>query len=165
MRIPAIAAVFVAIIASMSACSQENRSSAAPGTDTSSSDAILPGSPQETTGIEALILGSIPLDSYPVALQKGNLRAREVVISPGGRIAAHAHDSHPAIVYVVEGELVEHRSDRETSVVRRQGDTYFEGPGVTHWVENVSSQPVRAFSIDIQPVSQDQLVNSLRLSE
>jgi hypothetical protein len=78
---------------------------------------------------------------------------REVVLSPGAKIRVHGHNQRPAIAYVLEGELVDHRSDSEHPLVRQQGDSYFEGPGVVHWVENVSNHRVRVISVDIVPTN------------
>lgn len=107
--------------------------------------------PTETTGIESSILGAISLEAYLGTLKGGNLRVREVVLLPGAKIAVHAHNHRPAVVYVLEGELVEHRNGSEKSLIRRQGDTYFEGPGVVHWSENVSPNRVRVLALDIVP--------------
>lgn len=129
--------------------------STAPESDNLVAQEIARGGPSETTGLEASVLGAVDLKPYGETLTAANLRAREVVLSPGAKIAVHAHHSRPAIVYVLEGELVEHRSDSETPSVRRQGDTHFEGPGVVHWVQNASSTPARAFSVDIVPTASE----------
>lgn len=117
-------------------------------------EAIANGAPTETTGIEVtLIPGAIPLGSYNTALEGSQLRAREIVLLPGGRIAVHSHDKRAAIAYVLEGELVEHRSDADGPIVRRQGDTFIEGPGLVHWSENASSEPARVIAVDILPAA------------
>jgi len=97
------------------------------------------------------VLGTMSLAGYPDVLKDGELRVREVVLEPGARIAVHSHESRPAIVYVIEGEVVEHRSDSKDPVIRRQGDVYFEGADVVHWLENTSSNRVRALAVDIIP--------------
>lgn len=107
--------------------------------------------PSETTGVFTNVRGAIELAGYSDALLEGSLRVREVTVEPGGRIAVHAHDERPAVVYVVEGELVEHRSDSPGPIVRGQDDVYLEGPGVVHWLENVAQQPARAITVDIFP--------------
>jgi quercetin dioxygenase-like cupin family protein len=101
------------------------------------------------------VLGAIPLAAYGTALEGGALRAREIDLPPGAKIAAHAHDGRPALVHVLEGELVEHRNDSETPLIHRQGDTYFEGPRLVHSIENVSGNPVRVFAVDILPPQQE----------
>lgn len=109
------------------------------------------GAPTQSTGIDSTVLGAIPLEEFFEALKGRNLRAREVVLLPGAKIAVHKHDRRPALVYVLEGEVVEHRSDSEEPVIRRQGDIYFEPFGVVHWLENVSPNRVRALAVDIAP--------------
>ena len=111
--------------------------------------AIDQGAPTQSIGMAPTVLGAISLATYADALKDGELRAREVVLQPGATIAVHSHDSRPAVVYVLEGELVEHRSDSEDPVIRRQGDVYFEGPEVVHWSENLSPNRVRVLAVDI----------------
>lgn len=114
------------------------------------------GSATGSAGIETTVLGTIPLAAYQEALEGGALRAREVVLPPGAKIEAHRHDQRPAVAHVLEGEIVEYRSDSDAPVIRRAGDTYFEGPDLVHWLENVSPNPVRVFSVDIVPNSSEQ---------
>lgn len=109
------------------------------------------GGPTQTTGLVSTVLGAMSLEKYFEALKGRYLRAREVVLLPGGKIAVHTHDRRPAVVYVLEGEVVEHRSDSEEPVIRRQGDTYFEPFGVVHWLENISPNRVRVLAVDIAP--------------
>ena len=106
--------------------------------------------PTKTIGIETpTILGAISLEAYPETLKRSQLRAREVVLLPGAKIAVHTHSHRPTVVYVLEGELVEHRNDSEMPVIRRQGDTYFETLGVVHWVENTSPNRTKVLAVDI----------------
>lgn len=116
-----------------------------------SARAIERGVPTETTSMESSTLGTIFLEPYLGTLEGADFRARAVLLLPGAKIAIHAHDHPPAIVYVLENELVVHRNDSDSPVVRRRGDTYFEGPGVVHWLENVSADSVRAIAVDIVP--------------
>jgi len=81
------------------------------------------------------------------------LRAREIVIAPGGVIAVHEHNTRPGVAYILEGEIVEHRNDSDKPVLRRPGDAAFERTGVAHWWENRSDKPVRALVVDIVPGS------------
>lgn len=113
---------------------------------------IANGAPTETSGIEETVqLGAVALSPYYQAMNGARLRARIVVMEPGGKILVHAHDKRPTFTYVLEGELVEHRSDMEAPVIRRAGDSFFESDGLVHWSENVSSKPVRALAVDILP--------------
>lgn len=115
-------------------------------------EAIAQGAPTQTTGVEVTVVpGVIPLGAYFESLQGSRFRARVIVLLPGAKIAVHAHDKRPGMVHVLEGEMVEHRSDSREPVIRRQGDTFYEGPGLVHWSENVSPDPVRIFAADILP--------------
>lgn len=129
----------------------EDHASVTPDYDEMIAQEIADGAPVDNSGIEGSVLGAIDLASYANMLEGGQLRARELTLLPGGRIGVHAHNHRPAIVYVLEGEFIEHRSDSPEPLVRRKGDTFFEGPGLVHWSENISDQPVRALAVDIVP--------------
>lgn len=111
---------------------------------------IKAGGPAENRGVEAVNrLGSILLDGEFPGLEGKELRAREIIIAPGGVIAVHQHDARPGLAYILDGEIVEHRNDAEGPVTRRAGDISFEKTGVVHWWENVSDAQVRALVVDI----------------
>lgn len=148
---PVAIIVFGAVGLNVAACSQDQVQDVPTDVDRDIAREIEQGAPTESTGLESAVLGAIPLDAYPATLAGGSLRAREVVLLPGAKIRVHAHHQWPALVYVVEGEVVEHRNDSEGPLIRRQGDTYFEGHGVVHWLENNSPDIARAFSVDIVP--------------
>ncbi|MCP4891988.1 MAG: cupin domain-containing protein [Planctomycetaceae bacterium] len=77
------------------------------------------------------------------------LRARELTFEPGAVVAIHQHDSRPGFAYILEGEIVEHRSDQKEPLVRRVGDVAVEWTGISHWWENQSGKQVRALVVDI----------------
>jgi len=115
---------------------------------------IARGAPTRSNGIESSrVLGAIALEPHYAAMMGKEMRAREVVLAPGAKILVHGHDVRPAIVYVLEGELVEHRAGSDQPLVRRQGDIYFETVGIVHWSENISQYPVRVLAVDILPSS------------
>ena len=106
--------------------------------------------PNKTHGIESVtVLGSIGLEKDFPALKGKQLRARELVIAPGGVVAVHQHDSRPGIAYILEGEIIEHRNDQAEAIVRKQGAVAFEQSGIAHWWENKSTKAVRALVVDI----------------
>jgi quercetin dioxygenase-like cupin family protein len=108
--------------------------------------------PTETVGIESsTILGAVSLGQDFEALEGRKLRAREVVVLPGARIAVHMHDQRPGVAYLIEGELVEHRSDSEKPLTRHAGDASFEKMGIVHWWENLSANKARVLVVDIVP--------------
>ena len=54
-------------------------------------------------------------------------------------------------VYILEGEIYEHRDGVAKPVLHRNGDVAMEKTGVTHWWENKSAKPARALVVDIVP--------------
>lgn len=123
---------------------------AAPGVVPDREREISAEGPTENRGIEAVIaLGAIALtDEFP-GMDGKQLRAREIVIKPGGVIAVHRHEQRPGVAYILEGEIVEHRNDADGPITRRVGDVAFEKTGVIHWWENASDALVRALVVDI----------------
>lgn len=112
--------------------------------------------PAETVGVKSsTILGMVPLGEDFGALEGRVLRAREVVLLPGAQIAVHQHDARPGVLYVLEGELTEHRNDSESAIVRRMGQTSFEKAGVVHWWVNKTQTEARALVVDIVPENLD----------
>ncbi len=111
--------------------------------------------PDANRGVEAVhALGALLLGGEFPGLEDRQLRAREIVISPGGVIAVHQHEGRPGLAYILEGEIVEHRNDADGPILRRAGDIAFENTGVIHWWENASDARVRALVVDIVPVEQ-----------
>jgi quercetin dioxygenase-like cupin family protein len=96
--------------------------------------------------------GTVELGSEFPSMQGRQLRAREIVIEPGGVIAVHEHHARPGLAYILEGEVVEHRNDHPEPILHKPGGIAFEWTGVVHWWENRSDRPVRALVVDIVPV-------------
>ena len=106
--------------------------------------------PRENKGIENVkVLGTMSLSQEFSSSEGRELRAREITLAPGGVVAVHQHDSRPGVAYILEGEVVEHRSDAKAPILRKVGEVSFEKTGVTHWWENLSQQKVRAYVVDI----------------
>ena len=111
--------------------------------------------PVKNKGIKSVKpVGSVALGSEFPALAGRQLRARELVIEPGGVVAIHQHDQRPGMAYILEGEILEHRSDQAQPLRRKKGDAAFEQTGLSHWWENKSKRPVRALVVDIVPIDQ-----------
>jgi len=106
--------------------------------------------PTEHVGIAAAAVGAIALDQVP-ELADRQVRARVVTIAPGGKVAVHEHDDRPGFAYILSGQAVEHRSDREEPVTLGPGEVAFEKDGVVHWWHNPGEQPVRALVVDLVP--------------
>jgi len=106
--------------------------------------------PTKTIGIGSVnLLGVIGLEKDFPTLKGRQLRARELLIEPGGVVAVHQHDTRPGVAYILEGEIIEHRNDSNAPIVRGIGSVAFEQSGVAHWWENKSGKPVRALVVDI----------------
>jgi quercetin dioxygenase-like cupin family protein len=74
------------------------------------------------------------------------------VIAPGGVVPWHDHKVRPANIYVVSGEIVEHRSTCLVPIVHKAGDVTEEfAPNLAHWWKNESKKPVELLSADILP--------------
>ncbi|MEM1316516.1 MAG: cupin domain-containing protein [Pseudomonadota bacterium] len=113
---------------------------------------LLADGPTETTGVSRVsLIGSMPLDGEFQSSDGLVMRVRELVIEPGGIVAVHQHTNRPGAAYIVEGELVEHRSTEAGPVVKTAGETAMERSGVIHWWENESDAPARAVVVDIVP--------------
>lgn len=115
---------------------------------------LMDSAPTETKGIlSSSLLGSIELGRDFEGLAARNLRAREVRLEPGAVVGVHPHEGRPAVVYVLEGEMTEYRSDADAGLLRRKGDVSFEETGMSHWWQNDSGLPVLLFVVDIVPES------------
>jgi quercetin dioxygenase-like cupin family protein len=108
--------------------------------------------PTANRGIESVkVLGTVPLAGEIEGAGKRVLRARELVIAPGGVVGVHQHDQRPGVAYVLEGEMTEFRGERGEPIVHRAGSAAFEWSGVTHWWENRGSTRARALVVDLVP--------------
>ena len=109
--------------------------------------------PTQNKGIRSVRpLGAVELGGeFPLAAGR-QLRARELIIEPGGVVAVHQHDARPGVAYILEGEIIEHRNDHPQPLVRKAGNVALEKTGISHWWENRSPHPVRALVVDIVPV-------------
>jgi hypothetical protein len=67
-------------------------------------------------------------------------------------VPTHWHDDRPAILYMLEGELIEHNSFCAVPIVFKAGDYAPEfGPGYASWWENKSGKPAIILSSDVVP--------------
>jgi quercetin dioxygenase-like cupin family protein len=108
--------------------------------------------PTETLGIESLtVLATVELGDEFAGMEGYILRAREIVVAPGGQVAVHQHDARPGVAYIIEGEMVEYRNDQAGPIPRSAGEISTEKTGVVHWWKNESSENAHALVVDIVP--------------
>lgn len=97
-------------------------------------------------------LQTIDLGKEIPGLEGRQLRMRKVILKPGGAIPPHSHTDRPAVVYILQGRVREHRSDRDAPVEYGAGESITEHASVHHWVENIGDEPLIGIVVDIPNV-------------
>jgi quercetin dioxygenase-like cupin family protein len=100
-------------------------------------------------GVTDTVLASIDLAKEPVQLNDHLQRIRKLVIQPGGVVPWHSHTDRPALIYIVEGEIVEYASNCSVPIVHKAGDVRAETQGTSHWWKNLGDKTVTLLSFDI----------------
>ncbi|MDX1695963.1 MAG: cupin domain-containing protein [Ketobacteraceae bacterium] len=100
-------------------------------------------------------LETIELSKEIPGLEGRQLRMRKIVLEPGGAIAPHYHTDRPAVVYVLQGRVREHRSDQDVPLEYGAGDTITESAAVHHWIENIGDQPLIGIVVDIHNLASE----------
>jgi quercetin dioxygenase-like cupin family protein len=105
--------------------------------------------PTENKGFAAdnlttLDLGKQGLDDY----KSRQFRARKLTLAPGGVAAYHSHADRPAITYLLNGSVIEHR-DGAPDKTLKAGDVITETTDVKHWVENKDTTSAVLISVDL----------------
>ena len=105
--------------------------------------------PTPATGVTDTVLASIDLAKEPVKLNDHLQRVRKLVIEPGGVVPWHSHTDRPALIYIIEGEIVEYASNCSVPIVHKAGDVRAETQGTSHWWKNLGTKTVTLLSFDI----------------
>jgi quercetin dioxygenase-like cupin family protein len=105
--------------------------------------------PKEGKGIRVSLLGEVDLGPEINGMGGRKLRYRYWSVEPGGIIPVHSHKDRPAIIYMLKGEIIEHRSDTATPKVHKAGETTLENHDLEHWWENKGSVGVEMIVGDI----------------
>jgi len=111
---------------------------------------VIPGPPQFN-------IFNAPLTVFDLSKQIGmkderRTRVRYWIMPPGGIIGDHIHESRPAIVYLLEGEVIETKLDTDGKIkveVIGANQVVFENSGIEHWWVNQSGKMVKMVAIDI----------------
>lgn len=90
------------------------------------------------------------IDEGLVQISGYNLRTRSWVIGgDNGVVPIHSHADRPAVVYNLEGEIYEYRSDAEERIQHGPGGLSLEEGSVTHWWLNEGPDDVRLIAFDV----------------
>jgi quercetin dioxygenase-like cupin family protein len=109
--------------------------------------------------VSDVVLAQIDLAKEPAAVQDRQLRLRRLEIKPGGVVPWHAHGNRPAIIYIIQGEVVEYASTCAVPIVHHAGETSVETHATAHWWKNTGKETVVLLSADLFPMkSTDQHV-------
>ena len=95
------------------------------------------------------VLSSIDLAKEKVALADHQLRLRKLVIQPGGVVPWHSHGDRPALIYIIEGEILEYASTCAVPILHKAGDVSPETSATAHWWKNAGSKTVVLLSADV----------------
>jgi quercetin dioxygenase-like cupin family protein len=100
-------------------------------------------------GVTDTVLATIDLAKEPVKLADHLQRVRKLVIEPGGVVPWHSHTDRPALIYIIEGEIVEYASNCAVPIVHKAGEVRAETQGTSHWWQNHGDKTVTLLSFDI----------------
>lgn len=105
--------------------------------------------PTQGKGLSNETIGEIDLGPEIPGMDGRFMRLRYWEIQPGGIVPVHSHANRPSMIYVLEGEIIEHRSDDDEPHVYKAGEVSVEAEGVKHWWENKSDSVVKLLGYDI----------------
>ena len=100
-------------------------------------------------GVSDTVLAAIKLADEPAKLKDRELRLRKLVIQPGGVVPWHSHNDRPALIYIIEGEIIEYASNCAGPIVHKAGEVARETFGTSHWWKNLGEKTVTLLSFDI----------------
>lgn len=106
-----------------------------------------PVAPTETKGINVKVLEAVDLGPQFEAMAGRQLRLRIITAEPGGVFGIHDHKDRPAVDYVVQGAVVDHRGSESKEY--GPGTSIFEDKNTVHWLENKGTTPAILISADI----------------
>ena len=95
------------------------------------------------------VIGSVDLGKE-INVDGRDLRMRRLVVQPGGIVPLHSHVGRPALIIVVTGTVVEHRSTCSVGIVHKAGEIASESDGISHWWKNVGKTPAVLLSADVK---------------
>jgi quercetin dioxygenase-like cupin family protein len=109
----------------------------------------LTGAPTAPVAVTDDVIGSVDL-AQEINVAGRDLRMRRLVVQPGGIVPLHSHAGRPALIIVVSGSMVEHRSSCAVEIVHHAGEVASESGGISHWWKNVGKTPAVLLSADVK---------------
>lgn len=102
----------------------------------------------ETKGVTVKLLSTIDLGQEIEGMKGYQFRMRMVTIEPGGVFGPiHDHKGRPGLVYILQGNITDHRDGVPTEYGPGLG--WPEDRNTMHWLENRGSVPAVEVSVDI----------------
>lgn len=98
------------------------------------------------------VLASIDVSKEPAKIDGRLFRLRRLEIQPGGVVPWHSHGNRPAIIYVVQGDVVEYSSSCSVPIEHKAGDATPELSTTSHWWKNTGKTKAILLSADLLPV-------------
>jgi quercetin dioxygenase-like cupin family protein len=107
-------------------------------------------------GVTDTVLGAIDLAEEPIAIKDRMFRLRRLEIQPGGEVPWHSHEDRPALIYIVQGEVLEYSSACAVPILHKAGDVAPETHDVAHWWKNAGNQKAVLISADLLHATADE---------
>jgi quercetin dioxygenase-like cupin family protein len=114
-------------------------------------DSLITSGPTEPVGVTDLVVGMIDVSDQIPEIPGHLLRSRLLVVQPGGVVPFHSHETRPALIYILEGQITEYSSDCAEPILHVSGDVSPETVGVDHWWKNNGTTPATLLSTDVVP--------------
>jgi quercetin dioxygenase-like cupin family protein len=95
------------------------------------------------------VLAATDLANEAPKLKGSKMRVRKLTIQPGGIVPWHSHGERPALIYVIDGEIVEYASNCSVPILHKAGDVARETHVTSHWWRNLGDKTVTLLSFDI----------------
>ena len=107
------------------------------------------------SGYTDTVLGTVDLSKESIKAKDRVLRIRRLVFQPGSIVPWHSHDNRPALLLMVEGEMVEYRNTCMVPILHKAGEVAREVRGTSHWWKNESGKVAVMIASDILHDKQD----------
>ena len=100
-------------------------------------------------GVTDAVLGMIDLSKESIQANNRLFRLRRLEIEPGGIVPLHDHADRPALIYIIEGSIMEYSSNCMVPIQHNAGEIAMESVGLVHWWQNTGDENVVLISADI----------------